>query len=97
MSRTLSLVIAVIYLLVVGFSTQPRSLTSILGDLLLTAAALLLPLACIWFGDEMGNYVRTVRGPAINKPSPGWMVKLGGWVLLLLPVVIGGFIYAAAQ
>ncbi len=96
MSRTLSFVIAVIYLAVAGLSRQPRSLTGILGALLLTAAALLLPLACIWFGDELGNYVGTVPGPAINKPSPGWMVKVGGWVLLFLPVV-AFFIYYAGS
>jgi hypothetical protein len=95
MSRTLSLVIAGIYLLVVGFSKQPRSLASILGAVLLTAAALLLPLACIWFGDELGNYVGAVPGPAINRRSPGWMVKLGGWVLLLLPIVAWFIFYAA--
>ena len=97
MSRTLSLVVAVIYLVVVAFFKQSRSLAGILADLLLAAAALLLPLACIWFGDELGNYVGTLPGPRINRRSPGWMVKLGGWVLLLLPPVIGVFIYAAAQ
>ena len=57
-------------------------------------AAVLLPLACVWFGDELGNYVGTVPGPAITKRSPGRLVKLGGWILYLVPaVVVGWFIY----
>jgi len=51
---------------------------------------LLLPMACIWFSDEMGG-VTGVRmrmiGPRITQPSPGCMVKFMGWVLLLLPII----------
>jgi hypothetical protein len=45
---------------------------------------LLLPLACIWFGDEMG--ARTSY--RITSPTPGFLVRWGGWVVLLMPVVV---------
>jgi hypothetical protein len=92
-ARGLSLLIGVAYLLVMCLAAEPRSPAKILASLLITSGALLLPLACIWFGDELGEYVGAVPGPAIMKKSPGWMVKLGGWFLLLLPVMIGAVLY----
>jgi hypothetical protein len=52
---------------------------------------LLLPLACIWFGDQMGKYTgfSSIGQPYINKESPGCLVTLVGWILLLLPVLAG--------
>lgn len=78
--------IAAAYLLL-GCLAAP-SLAKVLASLLITSCALLLPLACIWYGDELGEYVGAVPGPSIMKKSPGWMVKLGGWFLLLLPVIL---------
>jgi hypothetical protein len=84
--RALSLIVAAVYLGITGFFAYPRG--KLVTDLLLVSGALLLPLACIWFSDEMGEYVGTVPGPAVNRKSPGWMVRVGGWVLLLLPAII---------
>jgi len=84
--RTLSLIIAAVYLVLGGFSAN--SIARLLAALLIVGGALLLPLACIWFGDELAEYIGTFPGPAINRKSPAWMVKLGGWVLLLLPAII---------
>jgi membrane protease YdiL (CAAX protease family) len=92
LSQGLSLLVAAIYL-VVCLLDPHRSIIARLGTLLLIAAALCFPLACIWFGDELGNYVGMLPGPAINKRSPGWLVKLGGWLLLLLPVVVAWVFY----
>ena len=89
--RVLSLIIAAIYLVVSGFAAD--SIAKLLADLLIVGGALLLPLACIWFGDEMAEYVGTLPGPAINRKSPAWMVKVGAWVLLLLPAVIFWFLW----
>ena len=33
--------------------------------------SLLLPLACIWFGDEMGDYIGMLPISGITKPTPG--------------------------
>src|SRR5215204_4316286 len=82
----LSLLIAAVYLLLALLAAQ-RSTKGVLAALLGTAGFLLLPLACIWFGDELGDYIGMLPGPGICKPSPGWMVRLGGWFLLLLPPV----------
>jgi len=87
-SRFVSLVIAAGYLLVVLFMPGRGSIPGRLGFLLVTAAYLLLPLLCIWFGDEVGGYMGSLPGPAINKPTPGFLVRIGGWVLLFLPIIV---------
>ena len=50
---------------------------------------LLLPMACIWFGEEMGALTGVMRGQYVGAESPGWLVALLGWVILLLPGVLG--------
>ena len=82
-SRALSLVIAFIYLAITSY--YELSAARVFANLLIIGGALLLPLACIWFGDELGEYVGGKSG--ITRKSPGWMVKLGGWMLLLLPAI----------
>ena len=86
-SRFFSLVIAAGYLSIVLFMPGGGSVQSRLGFVLITSGYLLLPLLCIWFGDEMGGYIGSLPGPAINKPTPGCLVKVAGWVLLLFPVI----------
>ena len=85
-SRTLSLLIAIAYLVLACLMAP--SAAKVFASLLIVGGALLLPLACIWFADEMGEYVGVLPGPAINHKSPAWMVKAGGWLLLLLPVIV---------
>jgi hypothetical protein len=85
-SRGLSLIVAFLYLLV-PLLARPESVREALGMLVVIVLGLLFPLACIWFGDELGEYIGVLPGPAINRRSPGWMVKVGGWCLLLLPAV----------
>ena len=88
-SRALSVVVACVYLGITIYFAQSGKLVT---DLLIIGSALLFPLACIWFGEEMGEYYGTLPGPAITRTSPGWMVKLGGWVLLLLPAILYPFV-----
>jgi hypothetical protein len=88
-SRFFSLVIAAGYLSIVLFMPGQSSFQRRIGAVLVVAGYLLIPLLCIWFGDEIGNYTGILPGPAINKPTPGCLVKVGGWVLLLLPVILG--------
>jgi uncharacterized membrane protein YoaT (DUF817 family) len=53
------------------------------------AVDILFPLVCIWFADEMGAYVGPIGiGETIVYRTPGTMVRIGGWILLL---AIGGF------
>ena len=88
--RALSLIVAGVYLLVGALAAD--SIRKLLTALLIVGGALLLPLAGIWFGDELGEYVGTLPGPAINHKSPGWMVKICAWVLLLLPAILFFFV-----
>lgn len=46
-----------------------------------------LPLACIWFGDAMGNYTGPSGSIWVTAPSPGVFVQILGWLVLLLPVI----------
>ncbi len=86
-NRTLSALVGCAYVgLAYSFAgAEPAAIMS---------AFLILPLACIWFGDELGSYV----GPAgmvslsysITFPTPGVMLRVGGWLLLLAPSGIVG-------
>jgi CDP-diglyceride synthetase len=51
------------------------------------AIFLVLPLACIWFSDAMGGYIGPAAGGPITNPTPGLMICIAGWLLLLLPVL----------
>jgi hypothetical protein len=56
---------------------------------LISVLSLAFPLACIWFGDDLGEYYRDgTLIPEITSPSPGRFVRWGGWMLLLLPAFI---------
>lgn len=84
MLKKSSLIIAVVYLI----------LALGLGGLqwfLITVALLIVSLALIWFGEEMGDYIggfHRIGKPYITKKSPGSLVSLFGWALLLLPIII---------
>ena len=58
-----------------------------------TMIGLLLPLACIWFGDEMGQWRGTIRLQAMTCSTPGCLVRAGGWLILLLPIIIGPIVF----
>ena len=79
-NRGLSLIIAVLYL-VLGLAEDGAE------GIVIMFLYLLLPMACIWFGEEMGSYVGVMRGHLITSESPGCLVAAGGWLLLLLPFV----------
>lgn len=84
MLRKISLVIAIVYLI----------LAFALGGLewsLITLGLLIVALALIWFGEEMGDYIggfHRIGKPYITKRSPGSLVSLFGWALLLLPIFV---------
>lgn len=90
--RRASLIVAVGFIAFCLIELRPPSLKAAAGSALFLSICVLLPLACIWYGDEMGDYVGTLPGPAINKPTPGGLVKAGGWVLLLMPIVVWFFL-----
>jgi hypothetical protein len=45
-------------------------------------------IGCIWWGDELGEGLVGAKFGLISSASPGWAVKLMGWVLLWLPAVV---------
>lgn len=55
----------------------------------------ILPLACIWFGDELGGYTGFVQLIPVRQ-TPGCFIRFAGWILLLLPVIIG-IVYAVSN
>jgi hypothetical protein len=77
-SRLLSLVVAGAYLLILFRTADPKVFFALL-------AYLALPLACIWFPEEISEFS---IGGRMTQRTPGCGVVLGGWILLLLPVVL---------
>ncbi len=56
---------------------------------LFVAVALLLPLALIWFPDEMGSFTGCVARGYIDKETPAGCVSVMGWFFLVgFPVII---------
>ena len=54
---------------------------------------LVFPLACIFFGESLGRLTGVRVGfsfcrPALTKPTPGFLMVFGGWLLLLLPLFV---------
>lgn len=83
--RLASLAIALAYVIAIAISEGGATET-----LVKVSMFLLLPLALIWFPDELGETTGYVwRGSQVNVPSPPILVSVMGWVLLVgLPLVI---------
>ena len=81
-SKVLSVVVATVYLVAAARGGGGEAV-------LVVAACLVLPMACIWFSEEMGAYTGMVRLHVVTSESPGCLVAAGGWLLLLLPLLIG--------
>ncbi len=54
----------------------------------LASIALLLPLGCIWFGEELGGYIGPAGNAYISRTTPGVFVQILGWLFLLMPAAI---------
>ena len=80
-SRILSAIISLAYLAIAYFAGGG-------GAALRCGIFLVLPLACIWFSEEMGSFTGVMRGQAITSTTPGCLVAFGGWLFLCLPLVI---------
>jgi hypothetical protein len=92
-NRALSALVAVIYLVIAAIHGGAEMALKV-------AMFLILPLACIWFSDAMGSY--TGFGSMLwssyptTQQSPGVLVCIMGWVVLLLPVIAVVIIYVSA-
>lgn len=79
--RVLSLLVVIAYLTLGAIRGGGRTFWIVF-------AGSLLPLACIWFADEFGRF--TGFWPPyyiIRRQSPGCLLRLVAWVLLLLPAL----------
>ena len=79
-SRALSVLVAIGYIVIASQGGGPLVFQCILF--------LIFPMALIWFSDEFGGYLGFMRGHAITAETPGCLVAVGGWLLLLLPVIM---------
>ena len=53
------------------------------------AAALLLPMACIWFSQAIGEYSGMIRLHPVTASTPTVFVCVGGWFLLVgVPLIL---------
>lgn len=87
--RVASLVIALAYLLVSPILFPANSWSRLMADIIVRILSLAFPLACIWFGDDLAEYFQDgTLFPRITAASSGRFVRLGGWILLLLPVLL---------
>ncbi|MCK4527976.1 hypothetical protein KAW18_11450 [candidate division WOR-3 bacterium] len=56
--------------------------------LLVVFIYLVFALGLIWFAKDLGEYTGTVKFIQLTSKSPGFLVRIVGWMLLLLPVGI---------
>ena len=87
--RLTSLAVAIGYLLVAPILFPASSWSHLMADIIMRILSLAFPLACIWYGDDLGEYYQDgTLFPRITTASPGRFVRVGGWLLLLLPVLL---------
>jgi len=48
---------------------------------------LFFALSLIWSAESWGSYTGRMAHSTVDSPTPPVLVKLGGWLLLLLPIV----------
>ena len=81
LGRWISLLIASAF---IGFDVYLFGVQGIYASLFY----LLLPMACIWFGDELGELTNIglylSGGVPISQSTPGRLVRFVGWLVLLV-------------
>ena len=80
--------VAIAFVAVVAIGSQPGNVGQAVIIILIACAALLLPLACIWFADDMGEYAGNLFSPGLAKPTPGVAIRVAGWFLLVVQFVV---------
>lgn len=81
MTKLLSLIISIGYLIIAYHNGGTK-------ELFRFVIFLVLPLACIWFSNEIGGYTGSARLTPITSESPGCLIRLIGWFLLFLPIIM---------
>jgi len=79
LERVLSSAICVLWLTIGGVAAG-------LEGVLRLGMFLVVPMACIWFSESLGEAVGFMSsGVYVSRSSPEWAVRLLGWVVLLMP------------
>lgn len=80
--KLVSVVIALVYVVLLLVNQSVK--TAVEGS-----AILLIPLALIWFPDELGSVLGYVGGGNINTETPPILVSIMGWFLLVgMPLIL---------
>ena len=87
--RIASLGVALAYLLIAPFLFPVPSWSQLMAGTIIRILSLAFPLACIWFPDDLAEFFEDgTIAPRITTRSSGTLVRWGGWLLLLLPVLL---------
>ncbi len=87
MARTLSLIVAIVYLVVAYLFADTYVLFKVISFLF-------IGIACIWFGDPLGKITgfRWIGNINVSQETPGSVIKILGWIVLLfVPAIILAF------
>jgi len=92
-SRLISKISKVAAVVIALFYLVAASVLMGLEGFLRVLMILVLPLACIFFGEDMGKVTGARFGfsycrPTITKPTPGFILVWGGWLFLLMPIFV---------
>ncbi len=79
-NRFLSLIVYIVYLVAAILFAK--------GMWPIAFFALMLPLGCIWFGEELGEYIGFAGRMYISQTSPGIFIQFLGWIFLLMPACV---------
>ena len=75
-------------LVLIGYVIAAQRLDAV-ALMLKIALPMLIAAACIWFPDAFGNFSGVIHYRAITTPTPGIMVSIVGWIILLgLPPLV---------
>lgn len=87
--RIASLLVAISYLALAPVLYPADSWSHLIVDFFMRTLALAFPLACIWFAEDLAACYRDGNlFPEITNSSGAFFVRIGGWLLLLLPFLI---------
>jgi hypothetical protein len=86
-SKVAALLLAIAYMIAAAFSKEGLPFAGTV------AVGVLIPLALIWFPEEIDSWTRLGRARWFRGlrmlPSPPWMLAMMGWVFLVgLPLVV---------
>ena len=84
--RAVSIVLAAGYVIASLIVYQPLSLRAEIDMFVLKFLLILLPVVCIWFGDDWRDYLSAF--PRITRDTPAGWVRIAGWCLLALYFVV---------